>query len=234
MTSAIVLAGGLGTRLRSEVPDLPKPMAPVNGRPFLAHQLDYWIGQGVRRFILSVGYRHEAISGFFGTEYRGVPVDYAIEETPLGTGGGLLLAAQHVADDEAFLVINGDTYFEVGLAELMRFHETAGADWTFALFRAQESGRYMGMELAPDCRILSLRSGTGTPGRLANGGVYLIGRKAVLAGAWRAGARLSLEDDILPALFAQGTRLFGFECAGRFIDIGVPDDYRRVAQMLPA
>ena len=89
---AIILAGGLGTRLRPAVPNLPKPMAPVNGRPFLEHQIDYWIRQGVRRFVLSVGYMHEAIEGYFGASYRGAEIAYAVERSPLGTGGGLLLA----------------------------------------------------------------------------------------------------------------------------------------------
>ncbi|HEY4956213.1 MAG TPA: sugar phosphate nucleotidyltransferase, partial [Caldimonas sp.] len=86
MTSAIILAGGLGTRLRDAVPDLPKPMAPVAGRPFLAHQMDHWIAQGIDHFVLSVGYRAVAISNHFGDRYRGVPIDYVVEAAPLGTG----------------------------------------------------------------------------------------------------------------------------------------------------
>ena len=83
ITSAIVLAGGLGTRLRSAVPDLPKPMAPIAGRPVLAHQLDQWIAQGIRDFVLAVGYRHEAISNYFGAHYRGAAIRYSVEATPL-------------------------------------------------------------------------------------------------------------------------------------------------------
>ena len=104
MTTAVILAGGLGTRLRSAVPDLPKPMAPVAGRPFLEHLLDYWIAQGINRFVLSVGYRHESIVDHFGVAYKSAELLYAIEETPLGTGGALLLAAGKVAAGESFLV----------------------------------------------------------------------------------------------------------------------------------
>jgi D-glycero-alpha-D-manno-heptose 1-phosphate guanylyltransferase len=232
LTVAIVLAGGLGTRLRGAVPDLPKPMAPINGRPFLEHQFDYWIAQGVDRFIVSVGYRREAITGHFGSRYRGVPVHYAVEETPLGTGGGLLLAVAQLTGTEPVLVLNGDTYFEVSLPALARFHAATGSDWTFTLFRAEEAGRYMGMDIAPDGRVQSLRSGTGTPGRLANGGAYLVSPEC-LRGGWEAGSKLSLEDDLLPALFIRA-RLFGLECAGRFIDIGVPHDYERAGQLLAA
>jgi D-glycero-alpha-D-manno-heptose 1-phosphate guanylyltransferase len=232
VTTAIILAGGLGTRLRETVPDLPKPMAPINGRPFLEHQLDYWIGQGVKRFVLSVGYRHEAIAGHFGAAYQGISLDYAIEPSPLGTGGGLLLAMQKLAGEAAFLVLNGDSYFEVELAALHGFHESRKADWTFALFRATEAGRYLGMDVAADGRITSLNSGAGKPGRLANGGVYLVNPGALRFGGWKPGDKISLEDEILPAVFGGGRRIYGLECSGTFIDIGVPADYARAPGLL--
>src|SRR5262245_49936719 len=119
---AIVLAGGLGTRLRATIGDIPKPLAPVRGRPFLEYLLAYWIGQGVTSFILSVGYRSEMITGHFGASFRGAAIDYAVEDRPLGTGGGLLLATTRLAADDPFLVLNGDTYFEVPLAALLKFH----------------------------------------------------------------------------------------------------------------
>lgn len=234
MTTAIILAGGLGTRLRETVPDLPKPMAPINGRPFLEHQLDYWIGQGVKRFVLSVGYRHKVIVDHFGATYRGIPLDYAIESSPLGTGGGLLLAAERLFGEAAFLLLNGDTYFEVELAALRGFHESKKADWTFALLRAAEVGRYMGMDIAADGRITSLKSGAGKPGGLANGGVYLMNPEALRIGGWKPGDKVSLEDDILPAAFESGRRFYGFECNGTFIDIGVPEDYSRAPGLLAA
>ena len=232
MTTAVILAGGLGTRLREMVPDLPKPMAPINGRPFLAHQMDYWIGQGIERFVLSVGYRHEAISGNFGTEYHGIRIDYVIEHSALGTGGGMLLAAERLAGEATFLLLNGDTYFEVELAALRAMHESSKADWTFALFRATEAGRYMGMDIARDGRITSLKSDTAKPSRLANGGVYLVNPGALRLGGWRPGGKHSLEDEILPAALATDQRLYGLECSGKFIDIGVPEDYARVPNLL--
>lgn len=232
MTTAIILAGGLGTRLRNTVPDLPKPMAPINGRPFLEHQLDYWIGQGVKRFVLSLGYRHQAISGHFGASYRGAALEYAIESSPLGTGGGLLLAAEKLCGEAAFLVLNGDTYFEVDLAALCNFHAGNRADWTFALFSSAEPGRYTGMEIAADGRIASLTAGAGSPGRLANGGVYLLNPQTLRSGGWKPGDKVSLEDDILPAALAAGRRLYGLECSGTFVDIGVPQDYSRAQCLL--
>lgn len=234
VVSAVILAGGLGKRLRTAVPDLPKPMAPVNGRPFLEHQIDYWIGQGIGRFILSVGYRREAIAAHFGANYRGARIDYAIEETPLGTGGGLLLAIKQLNDQHPFLLLNGDTFFEVNLTRLADFHVKCQSDWTFSLFRAVESRRYMGMEVDASGRVLSLRPGTGQPGQLANGGVYLVEPEILHTSDWRPGDKLSLEDDIIPALFAGGARFYGHESDGRFIDIGVPEDYFRSAGILSA
>ena len=232
ITAAVILAGGLGTRLRSEVPDLPKPMAPVAGCPFLEHLIGYWLKQGITHFVLSVGYRHETISGYFGAEFLGARIDYVVEETPLGTGGGLLLAAQTLPQDQRFLLLNGDTYFAVKLSVLTDFAVSLNADWCFSLFRAQEAGRYMGIDLAPDGRIQSLKSGTGRPGRLANGGVYVIHPRGIAKSAFAPGGRASLEDDIFETALQTGQTMVGLECDGRFIDIGIPADYRRASQVI--
>lgn len=232
MTTAIILAGGLGTRLRSAVPDLPKPMAPVSGRPFLEYQMDYWIAQGISRFVISVGYRKEAIVNYFDDRYRGFAVEYAVEEAALGTGGGLLKAIGLVNQNEAVLVLNGDTFFEVDYRRLKAFHEKNNSRWTFSLFRANEADRYMGMNVDPKGRITSLKSGTRELGQLANGGVYLIDPKVVEMTRLSSGDKASLEDDVLGELIAQNVPLYGVEFNGRFIDIGVPEDYVRAASVL--
>lgn len=232
MPEAIILAGGLGTRLRAAVPDLPKPMASVGGRPFLEYLLDYWIAQGMSRFVLSVGYRHEAIIDYFGNSHRGAELDYVIEQTPLGTGGGLLLAAEKLGRAAPFLVLNGDTYFAVDRKALAAFAEANDADWCFSLFRANETGRYMGMAVSSKGQITSLTSGTGRPGRLANGGVYWVHPRALHVDGFAPGDKASLEDDVVPAAMASGQRLFGIEFPGTFIDIGVPADYRRAPALL--
>lgn len=233
ITAAIVLAGGLGTRLRSVVSDVPKPMAIINGRPFLEHLLDYWITQGIRSFVLSVGYRREKIMEHFGRSYRTAEIDYAIESTPLGTGGGLLLAANRLTSYEPWVVLNGDTFFEVALHDLVAFHRTRRADWTFALFRTFDTQRYMGIQIAENGAIKSLRApATATEGALANGGVYLVNPSVLERCAVKAGHAASLEDDLLANLLLQGARFFGAECAGRFIDIGIPADYYRASSLL--
>lgn len=227
---AIVLAGGLGTRLRAAVPDLPKPMAPVNGRPFLERLLDYWIAQGVTRFILSTGYRHEAITAHFGAAYRGTAISYAVESRPLGTGGGLLLAGGSLAAAGPFLVLNGDTFFEVPLVALRDFHAASRADVTLALFRSPQRARYTGIRLGEAGKIRFLTEGE--KGGLANGGVYLMERGLVEGGPWQPLSPVSLEDDILPFALQGGKRAFGMEFSGRFLDIGVPEDYARAAEVL--
>ena len=116
----VILAGGLGTRLKDTVPDLPKPMAPIKGRPFLEYQMDFWMNQGINRFILSVGYLSDIIINHFSYKYRGAILEYSIESNPLGTGGALIQALKNLS--EPVLVINGDTFFQVQLKKLMKFH----------------------------------------------------------------------------------------------------------------
>ena len=232
--TAVILAGGLGTRLRSVVPDLPKPMAPVNGRPFLACLMDYWLQQGIQHFVLSVGYRHQSIMDYFGSNYCGSPVEYVVEETPLGTGGGLLLAAEKLSPNDPFLLLNGDTYFAVDLAKLEAFARAMQADWCFSLFRTDEAGRYMVMDVAANGQITRLKSESVAGGGLANGGVYWVHPRALRDGAFAVGSSISLENDLFPAAVAAGQKLIGLEFGGTFIDIGVPADYQRAPGLLAA
>jgi D-glycero-alpha-D-manno-heptose 1-phosphate guanylyltransferase len=118
---AIILAGGLGTRLQEVVPDVPKPMAPVSGKPFLYHVLR-WLGKfNIEKVIISAGYKSETIVSYFGDSFEGVPIEYAIEEKPLGTGGAMKFALSKTAGNE-ILIINGDTYFPVSLDKFCSFH----------------------------------------------------------------------------------------------------------------
>lgn len=227
---AVILAGGLGTRLRSAVPDLPKPMAPIAGRPFLELLLEYWMAEGIKRFIISTGYKSEAITGYFGASYRGAEIEYAVEETPMGTGGGLMLAAQKLKFREPFLLLNGDTLFKLRLSRLYRFHLEKKADCTAALFTAPESQRYGKVESETDGRIKRFAGEKAEKGAFANGGVYLL-EPAVLEGLEIFSS--SLEADLLPSLIACGRKCFGVEMEGRFLDIGLPEDYEKSAGLSP-
>jgi D-glycero-alpha-D-manno-heptose 1-phosphate guanylyltransferase len=229
---AIILAGGKGTRLRAEVPDLPKPMAPVAGRPFIEHQMDYWVSQGVDRFILSVGYKAEMIIGRVGTQFRSAEVVYAIEDHPLGTGGAVLHAKGRLKPNEPFLVVNGDTFFDLPLSDLTRFHREKTSDWTLGLFQTSDTQRYLGVELNEDGRLISLVTRLVQNEVSANGGVYMISPGVLDPVAERFKDEVSLEGEIIPALMKLKSSIYGIRHNGRFIDIGIPDDYRRAADVL--
>ena len=230
ISTAIVLAGGLGTRLKGVLKGLPKPMAPIRNRPFLEYQMDFWIDQGISKFILSVGYLNQTISSHFGDSYRSVEINYVQENTPLGTGGGLLMAAKNLA--EPFLLLNGDTFFEVDLNDLSLFHNEHDAEWTMSLFRSDDSDRYMGVELAKNGKITVLNSKPSQNDFLVNGGVYLINPSAISKLNLNPGAKFSLEDHLLPSFLSLRGKLFGNEFNAKFIDIGVPKDYYRAHKIL--
>jgi len=230
---AIILAGGLGSRLRAAVPDLPKPMAPIDGRPFLEYLLDYWVGQGVSRFVLSVGYKRDIIEEHFAARYKGTEVDYAVEDQPLGTGGGLLLALKHLRRTGPFLIMNGDTFFEVDLTPMRRYHRERRAELTIALREVEANSRYGGVGIDNKGKITTFDNRARTSGRaLINGGVYLAEKSAFAGMALESDAPVSIEDQLYPRMLAEGRRMYGFPSSGRFIDIGVPEDYRRAAAIL--
>lgn len=230
---AIILAGGLGTRLRPVVPELPKPMAPVNGRPFLEHQIEYWMMQGVTRFILSAGYKHELIQAHFGDHFHGAEIAYALEQEPLGTGGGLLVAIQEIQGTEPFLILNGDTFVEVELAELRRQHDQKRAEITLVLRQVERNTRYGSIQMAEEGRIVAFHSEPSDCCTI-NAGVYLACKSAFDGLGWRAGQKVSLEQDLFPAMLQAGKSFYGFVASGAFIDIGIPEDYFRAAAVLPA
>ena len=234
MTEAIVLAGGLGSRLKAAVPDVPKPMAPINGRPFLEYLVDYWAGQGVDRFVLSVGYKREVIEEHFAVRHKGMEMDYAVENQPRGTGGGLLLALKHLRRSGTFLILNGDTFFEVDLAPMRRYHQGKQAEVTIALREVDANSRYASVEIDKDGKITAFDNRARTSGRaLINGGVYLAEKSAFADTLLESDEPVSIEDQLYPRMLAAGRRMYGFQSSGRFIDIGIPDDYRRAATVLP-
>ncbi len=232
--TAIILAGGLGKRLRSVVNDRPKPMALIQGKPFLAYQMDYWISQEVTSFVLSVGYKHEMILEYFGHEYNGAKIDYTIETSPLGTGGGLLLALDKLHKDKPFLLLNGDTYFTVDLPRLINFANENDSDFTFSLFPTNDKERYMAVELDKTSRVTCLKNkSTSLDYHLASGGVYWVKNVDIFASFRKLQmAPISFEDQILPSIHAAKRNIFGVQFDTTFIDIGVPTDYFRASLVL--
>lgn len=212
------------------VSDVPKPMAPIAGRPFLEYQLDYWIAQGVTKVILSVGYMKESIIGHFNSSYRGVPIEYYAEDTPLGTGGAVWLAGGHL--DECFLLVNGDTFFPIALKELLDFHKACHSEWTFSLFRSTDIDRYKGFVFKDNGEIYPIgnRAPRG-PDFLVNGGVYLLEPSLLRNICVPVGKNVSLEHDLVHQFLAVGGKIYGREFNVDFIDIGTPTDYARAQKI---
>ena len=223
-TTALVLAGGLGTRLRESVSDRPKVLAEVLGRPFLAFLLDQLVDAGVRRIVLCTGYMGELVERAFGSEYRGAELAYSLEASPLGTGGALQLALPLLASDPV-LVLNGDSYCDVDLRALKLWQVESGARNVLTLTRVEDTSRFGRVELDDERRLTSfLEKGDAEGPGLINAGVYLLGRELLesIPDA-TAGGPVSLERDILSAWIARG--LHGFPTQGRFLDIGTPRSY---------
>lgn len=219
----IVLAGGLGTRLQSVVQDVPKCMAPVNGKPFLHFLFDYAEQQGCTKVILSLGYKHEYVTEWLKTQQRSFTVDYVIEETPLGTGGGIQLALQKaIAPNVA--VLNGDTMFRVSLKEMMRFHLQHGAATTVALKPMQNFDRYGVVKTDSNNVITAFEEKKTQAEGLINGGVYIIDKDAL--SAKNLPQKFSFEKDYFEA-FVQEGNMYGFVSTEYFIDIGIPSDYEQ-------
>jgi len=225
----IVLAGGRGRRIESLTRgELPKPMLDVDGRPFLAHHLDWLVDQGVSSLTLAVCHLWEVIRDYFGAAYRGVPLLYSHEREPAGTGGAIAQALDLVAGERHVVATNGDTYFPIDLARLAAFHRERGAEVTLALAALPDAGRYGAVEVAPDGRIRAFREkGVSVPARI-NAGVYCI--DAASRSRWPR-APFSFETDLL-ARREDPLRLFGLEFALEFTDIGVPEDYRRFCERM--
>lgn len=230
---AIILAGGLGTRLRSVVQAVPKPMAMVQGKPFLEHLLTYYQGQGVRQFILAVGYLAPMIRQHFGTQWQGCRIDYSEETSPLGTGGALLQASELLVDgpDDVCLALNGDTFFAINLAQLITFHRHHHAQVSIAAFRSADTQRYMSLAIDAHHQVHALNSPPGQQQAIVNGGAYLIQTRLLQDLRQQSVVKKqSWENDTLPNLVAAQTRVFAHLTAKPFIDIGIPSDYTHAQQ----
>jgi D-glycero-alpha-D-manno-heptose 1-phosphate guanylyltransferase len=225
---ALVLAGGFGTRLRSIIQDIPKPMALIGGKPFLAYLLTYLSVNGVTRVVLCTGYKHDVVETYFGATYAGMNIIYSVETTPLGTGGAVMRAMQHVHDN-ACLVLNGDTFFKVDIAGLISAFTQSNADVTLALKPMTHFSRYGTVTRGKD-RILSFEEKRYCQSGEINGGVYYI-KKSMLVNAGYP-ETFSLEKDFLEP-GAHTLTMTGFVENGYFIDIGIPEDYERAQQELP-
>jgi D-glycero-alpha-D-manno-heptose 1-phosphate guanylyltransferase len=220
---AIVLAGGLGTRLRDAVPDLPKCMAPVTGIPFIAYVIKYLSDQGIERFIFSLGYRSEAFTQFLTEALPLNNYTVIIEEEPLGTGGAIRLAC-NAANDLNVLVVNGDSIFKNDLSAQANLHFSKKADCTLALKPMEHFDRYGAVELNTDQRIALFKEKQLVEKGLINGGVYMINVASFLQE--QLPEKFSFETEYLQQFFTT-RNIVGISQEGYFIDIGIPEDYLR-------
>ena len=237
LPAAVILAGGLGTRLRAAYAAGPKSMAPVGGRPFLDYLLRWLQSQGVKQVILCVGYKRTHIQRYVGKGRKwGLRVTYSIEKELLGTGGAVK-KAERLIPGKRLLVINGDTFLDVNLKELVEFHRRREALATLAMVNVVDDQRYGSMRVDGKNRITAFLEKGETPAsnglqgsRPINGGVYVFEKK--LLNAIRAGRPVSLEKKVFPGLVAR-KQMYGFLRGAYFVDIGVPDDLRRAQNELP-
>lgn len=219
---AVILAGGFGTRLRGVVDGVPKPMAPVAGRPFLAWLLDALAAQAFCHVVLATGYLGDQIPAALGTTWQGMDLDYSSEPEPLGTGGAIALAASKVAGD-TFFVLNGDTWLGLDYAMFDSSTHALHARLGVALAVVPDVRRY-GSVRVDDGRVTGFaEKGQAGPG-LVNAGVYRINRSLLVDVP--AGKAFSFERDVLVPAVGNET-VAGFAATENFIDIGVPEDYRR-------
>lgn len=222
----IVLAGGLGTRLRGTIGDYPKCMAEVNGKPFLHYIFQYLAAQQCSRVILSLGYKHEVITEWLATQQWPFEVAHVIEQEPMGTGGGIQLAIE-AAQTPDVAVLNGDTMFSVNLGALFAFHNNKQAATTLALKEMHDFDRYGLVNTDSEGHIFSFEEKQKREQGTINGGIYIINKEALLAK--QLPEKFSFEKDYLEA-FTNEHKFFGYRSDAYFIDIGVPEDYRQAQE----
>ena len=224
---AIILAGGLGSRLKDVIgDDIPKPMAPVNDRPFLEYLLTYFDKWGVSRVIMATGYKHEMIEKHFGNHYKDIEIVYSVEDEPLGTGGAVRKAVEFVKAHDVY-VVNGDTYFDANLWKLANFHKANEADVCITLRKMDNTSRFGTVEIDSENRIIKFsEKGVQTGMGFINGGTYIINSKTFFD--LDLPDKFSLETDYFEKYYKK-QRIFGVRCYSFFLDIGIPEDYEAAA-----
>lgn len=224
LREAIVLAGGFGTRLSSVVDDVPKPMAPVNGKPFLHYILKQLVEANVSRVILAVHHKKEKIIEYLGDVYLGLEIVYSIEEKALGTGGGIRQALEKCTTENV-LVMNGDSLLDIELSGLIKAHEASQLKLTMALREMEDVSRYGAVDFDEKNRLTAFvekgaRSGNG----YINSGIYIFNKQYFLAET-KAG-NFSLETEFLEPISGEKL-IFTKVYNNYFIDIGIPEDFKR-------
>lgn len=197
-------------------------MALINDKPFLEYLLNFLTGQGIRKVILSVGYKQEMIREHFKDHYKHLVISYAVEEEPLGTGGGILNALQQAEGDSVF-ALNGDSMFRIDLVAMQVKHQKEAADLTMALRYMDDTSRFGTVKIDADKRVTGFyeKNDDSEPGYI-NGGIYLINKNFLVSSSF--GKKFSIEKDCFEKCYKE-SRIFGYPANGYFLDIGIPEDY---------
>lgn len=223
MKECIILAGGLGTRLKSVVSNVPKCMAEVAGLPFLSYLLDYAKRENFDRVILSLGYKSNIVLDWIKSHEYSFNISFVIEDQPLGTGGAIRLAFEQVISTEAY-VLNGDTFFDIDTDKLSDFHRCKKSSISLALKPMIDFYRYGSVSLASNMRILQFNEKKHCTEGLINGGVYLIDKDIFAKN--ELPEKFSFEKDIME-LRVDDIAIYGLEFNNYFIDIGIPSDFEK-------
>jgi D-glycero-alpha-D-manno-heptose 1-phosphate guanylyltransferase len=224
---AIILAGGLGTRLRSVVSDTPKCMAPVAGKPFLFYLIDFLQKSEVEHFIFSVGYMHEVIEHYLKINFRDLNYSISLEKEPLGTGGAIKLACEKIKSKDV-LICNGDTLYKIDCKALIRFHKEKNATCTLSLKPMTNFDRYGVVEISGDGSIHSFREKQFYSEGLINGGLYALNANEFLQEDLPE--KFSFEKDYLEKFILlenKKLKFYGLIQDAYFIDIGIPKDFEK-------
>ena len=223
LNTAIILAGGRGTRLKTIISDLPKPMAPIMNVPFLTYQLNYLKHFGIKKVILSVGYLSEKIIAHYNQSFENISIEYSIEKNPLGTGGGIRMAMSNLKED-LVLILNGDSFFDLNLEQFYNLHLEQKAEFSIALRYVNNSERYGNIEFNSTHQITSfIEKNQLNQSGYINAGVYILSKKLYLQNT-KPDINFSIEKDFFEKQLNQ-LIIKGFEFKDYFIDIGIPEDY---------
>ncbi len=220
---AIVLAGGLGTRLGNLTKDRPKPMIDINAKPFLEYLLKFLILQRIESVVLSVGYKNEKIKAYFGNNYKGLDIKYVIEKNPLGTGGAIVKSMQFVEED-VFFVLNGDTFFNISFSSLQDFHRSRNCQITLSLKGIENAERYGFVNIDENGRVNGFVEKTQNKKGFINGGIYIIDKDFLSSLTFPE--QFSFEKDFVEKTYGI-YKFYGLAFDAYFIDIGIPEDLDR-------
>ena len=223
LNTAIILAGGRGTRLKTIISDLPKPMAPIMNVPFLTYQLNYLKHFGIKKVIFSVGYLSEKIIAHYNQSFENISIEYSIEKNPLGTGGGIRMAMSNLKED-LVLILNGDSFFDLDIEQFYNLHLEQKSDFSLALRYVNNSERYGNIEFNSSNQITSfIEKNQLNQSGYINAGVYILSKKLYLQNT-KPNINFSIEKDFFEKQLNQ-LIIKGFEFKDYFIDIGIPEDY---------